>query len=100
MNTVTYRDGETGRPVVSLPREAAADCYHQGACDADVAHWLKQGQAVTWHATDAELRAMLKGWGAWDDLDTADTDTLRGRALWLAACDIAEDPDSYADEGV
>lgn len=90
---IQHCDGESGRPTVSMTREQAEACSHSGACDADVAFHLDR---VKWHATDAELRKMLKGYGAWDDLADADQKTLRSRMLWLAAGDIRENPEHYA----
>jgi hypothetical protein len=40
----------------------------------------------------------IKRYGAWDDLPTADQTTLRMRALWIAACDINENPEYYPED--
>lgn len=89
----TYFDGLSGAPIVRLSQACVNACSHSGPCDDDVAHWVPR---VEWLADDATLRRSLRECGAWDDLDSADTDTLRSRALWLAACDCKESPDMYA----
>lgn len=85
---ITYYCGDSGRPIVRLTREQAAECSHQGQCDAD----------VEWLADDDRLRKMLNGYGAWDYLETADQHTLRMRALWIAACDINENPEEHEED--
>lgn len=92
---ITYCDSASGRPVVKLTRGQAAEMSHQGQCDADVEYNLDR---VEWLADDNQLRAMLKEYGAWDDLETADQHTLRMRALWVAACDINENPEDYPED--
>lgn len=94
---ITYHDGTSGRPIVRMTRDQAEQMSHQGDCEADVRANMEH---VEWLADDDRLRAMLKEYGAWDDLDTASQETLRMRALWCAACDISENPEDYEeDEG-
>ncbi len=81
-------DGLSGRLIVTVPPEAIDACSHQGACDDDVAHWISR---VQWSATRADLVACLRECGAWKDLDTVDTDTLKARALWMLCCDAREE---------
>lgn len=74
-----------------LPNECVTDCSHSGACDSDVEYWVNK-----LHFTEAieavrELAVRhLREYGAWDDLDTADTETLAQRILWIAAGDVKE----------
>lgn len=92
---ITYCDSASGREVVRLTREQAEQMSHQGQCDADVEYNLDR---VVWLADDDQLRSMLKEYGAWDDLETADQSTLRMRALWVSACDINESPEDYPED--
>ena len=89
---IIYDSGKSGRALVTVPREAVRACSHQGDCLADVQAWLPKCR--DW-AADATLRAELKEYGAWDDLDTATTETLRERVLWCACGDIRENPRMY-----
>ena len=72
--------GETGHVLARVPERAIYDCAHQGPCDDDVAYWLTRTE---WVGDDDDLRCFLKGYGAWDDLQTCPQETLRGRALWV-----------------
>jgi hypothetical protein len=93
---IDHYDGESGKPLLSMTRAAASDCSTPGqAADQSVAFWLNK---VTWIADDATLRACLDRYGAWDDLDTADIDTIKSRVLWIAACDWREESDREIDE--
>lgn len=85
---LTLYDGESGIAIVRVPPEAIDDCSHQGQCDDDVKHWITR---VEWLSTRADLARMLKGYGAWEDLDSADLDTLKARALWVLACNAREE---------
>lgn len=81
----TYYDETSGREIVRLTEEAIDDCGRGGGSkDEAVAYHVTR---VEWIATDDDLRAMLREYGAWDDLTLADTELLRSRALWCAACD-------------
>ena len=95
--TRTYCDGLSGAEIVTMPQACAEECSSQGACDAAVARWIDR---VTWHADDNGLRRSLRECGAWDDLATADTETLRERALWVAACDLRENDREDARGGL
>lgn len=83
-------DGATGRELFRAPLEAIEACSASGPVDDAVAHWRER---VQWAADDAELRRTLREYGAWDDLDTCDTDTLRERTLFVGCGAMADDPD-------
>jgi hypothetical protein len=71
--------------------ECIAECSHSGQCALDVEFWrkrLKFAEALEPIRPLAER--YLKEFGAWDDLSTADIDTLADRILWTACNDIAE----------
>jgi len=96
MRSYTHFDGSSGAPIVRLSQEAADDCSAPGQdASESCAYWLSR---VEWLATADTLRSHLREYGAWDDLDTADEDTLRSRALWVAACDCREEPDLFAED--
>lgn len=86
-----YCDGESGEHLVTFPAECGMDCSTPGQpADDSVAAWLRDDRVV-WVADVAVLRLVLKGYGAWEDLDTADEDTIKGRILWLGACEMREE---------
>jgi hypothetical protein len=72
--------------------EQAQSASHQGQCDEDVAALLRVPEiAAQFDAMDPDtIRAGLSEYGAWDTLELADDEQNRHRALWSAACDIAE----------
>jgi len=84
--------GSSGAHLCTIPKNAIKECAHSGPCDVDVAEWLPK--VKDW-AIDGELCAELKEYGAWEDLDEADTETIRSRILWVACGNIAEDPRCY-----
>lgn len=86
-----HYDGESGKHLVSMPEECALDCSVPGqSADESVSHWLKDSRVV-WYASEETLRHSLRGFGAWDDLETVDLCTIKSRVLWIAACDYREE---------
>ena len=82
-----------------LPLSVALECSTPGqAADDSVAAALRDSRVADW-AADSTVRQALRGYGAWDDLDTASRETLRTRALWVAACAIREQPADYMPWG-
>lgn len=73
---------------LELPIQALTDCYHQGACDADVYYWVDR---VTIDVEPSPLATELKEYGAWDERELSDHEQNKCRILWLAAA-------SYHDE--
>lgn len=75
----------------SIPGECINACSASGAVDDAVEYWRK---ALNLSAVLEPVRPLveryLKEFGAWDDLATADIDTLANRVLWSACRDIAE----------
>lgn len=85
---IDHYDGDSGALLLTMPKRCALDCSTPGQpADESVAYWLPR---VVWHASEEVLRRSLWGYGAWDDLDTAEIDTIKGRVLWLAAGDWRE----------
>ena len=64
------------------------DCSAPGSADEAVAYVLS---AYTVTGDPADCRAMLKGYGAWDDEELADHDENLARLVWLTGCGLAED---------
>jgi hypothetical protein len=81
----TYSDSLSGM-------EDACAMSHPGDCTADVAAAVDR---LEWIADDDDLRAMLREFGAWDDLADASQRKLRERAAWVAAGDIRAEPEAY-----
>lgn len=82
------------RFTIDMPREAALDCSHQGACDEDVSHWAPKLK-ITAHngmpATCDQIRKELKEYGAWDAEELADDEANLHRIVWCAACNIRDE---------
>ena len=93
----------SGRPIsLRLTLDEAQSCSHPGQCDADIDYLLLSdgisAQVSTW---DPEtLRAELAEYGAWDwdEEELADHEENTRRMVWLACCDVAENPKDYGEE--
>lgn len=73
-----------------IPDEALKECSAQGSVDPGVEYWRTTlGFTVP---RDLAIR-YLREFGAWDDLDTVDQETLDRRVLWMACCDLKESGD-------
>ena len=73
---------------LAMPKEAVADCYHQGQCDEDVAFWatkIPRPESIT----PELLRTELKEY--WDENELADDDANWNRIIWLAAAQIQDE---------
>ena len=70
-----------------FPAQCIAECSGPGSVDSAVEYWVNRLHFDP--PRDLAIR-YLREYGAWDDLDTADSDTLAQRVLWTACCDIAE----------
>jgi len=93
--TYTYMDGLSGKEIVRMTMGQAEAMSHSGDCEDDVIATMPE---LEWIGTLDDIRADLKECGAWDDLETADEETLRTRAAWIAAGSISESPDTYRDD--
>jgi hypothetical protein len=80
--------------------EDAQSCSHPGRCDADVEALMDQDHISEQLAKIAPdtLREELREYGAWDSAELADHDANLMRLVWIAACDVAEDPDFYRED--
>lgn len=84
-------DGLRGHEI-EMTLEEAQSCSHQGQCSQDVEFLLSQPHIKSQFAnfTADQIKESLKESGAWEDEDLQDEETNQQRALWFAACDIAE----------
>lgn len=89
-----YFDGLRGLGI-EMTIGQALSCSHQGSCDSDVAAMLKRPEiAFQFDTLGAEvIRDGLRESGAWDSEELQDDEQNRARALWMAACDIRENPE-------
>ena len=80
------------RFAITMTLGQAKAASHAGSCDEDVAILSKQSGIVKQlKAIDPDdLRAELKGYGAWDEEDLADHDANVLRILWIAAGEITD----------
>lgn len=100
MSTYTWQSG-SGRICITFANlDQCRQCAHPGPADLDVAD-LSTDPAIAAQlaAIDAtELARELKDYGAWADAELEDHAQNLQRVLWLAACDVHEQPDLYKDE--
>lgn len=78
--------------------EDAQACSHPGDCEADVrALMATRHIADQLKEIDAETaREVLWDYGAWNDDELSDHEANLRRIVWLACCDVAENPEDYA----
>jgi hypothetical protein len=93
----------SGRPLtLRLSLDDAQSCSHQGWCDQDVADLLRLDriidQVAMWEPEI--LAAELGEYGAWDVSELTDHDTNVERMIWIACCDVSENPDDYREDEV
>lgn len=98
-STLTWEAGSGRRLSLILTLDDARSCSHQGQCDSDVSDLMSldriSQQLEAWDPQ--ELSAELAEYGAWDSKELADHDANLTRMVWLACCDVAENPAYYAD---
>jgi hypothetical protein len=76
------------RFTLEIPYAAVSACSHQGDCSEDVKSWFTKIVRPTECTPDA-LRAELKEYGAWENLD--DDDLNWQRVIWVACCNLKEE---------
>ena len=75
----------------SFPADCIAECSASGAVDNAVEYWRnKLNLSAALEPVRPIVERYLKEFGVWDDLQTADIDTLANRVLWIACGDIRE----------
>lgn len=85
----------SGRIQLCMAYDQATGASHPGPCDADV-QALSEAPEIKAQldAIDpAALREELKEFGAWEDHELEDHAENLQRVLWIAAGDIAENPE-------
>jgi len=99
--THIWEAGSGRRLSLSLTLDEAKSCSHAGRCDDDVA-WLMaqphiEAQTAQWDP--AILAAELREYGAWESDELADHKVNVSRMVWMACCDVAEQPEVYVMDG-
>ena len=89
------KTAQFNRFALDLPDDAAASCYHQGACDSDVEYWSNRVTRPD-EITPEKLAAELKEYGAWDAEELADDAANWCRIIWLAAGNIQDEEKAEA----
>ena len=91
----------SGRFSLTFPTlEDAQYCSHQGDCLPEV----QETVGLDWMASQLEnidpdvLRSELSEYGAWGSDELVNHADNLERIVWLAANDVAESPDTYAEE--
>jgi hypothetical protein len=75
----------------SFPADCIESCSASGSVDDAVEFWRNRlGFVSALESHRARVEAFLGEFGAWDDLRTADMETLADRVLWIACGDIRE----------
>lgn len=79
-----------------FPANCIKACSASGSVDNAVGYWrtmLNFAAAIAPHRKLVER--YLREFGAWDDLKTANIETLADRVLWIACCEIHEQGEWY-----
>lgn len=83
--------------VVAMPAAAVAECSAPGRRDEAVARWAREIERPK-ECTPDVLRDELRDSGAWDGEELSDDAANWERIIWIAACNIKEDPLSYEED--
>jgi hypothetical protein len=80
--------------------EQAQSCFHSGPCDGDVLALSQEpGMYAQLMSLDySAVRRELAEYGAWDAIELSDHAANLQRLLWIAASDVAEQPENYAED--
>ncbi len=74
-----------------FPQECIDDCGASGQADEAVEYWRKELKFVeALEPVESLARDYLREYGAWDDLDEADLETIANRILWMACGEMHE----------
>lgn len=96
MSTYYWTCG-SGRLNLELTLDEAESCNHSDDCEADVLDLMREPHiaAQLSKLPPAHVAAELREYGAWEPEELADHDANCKRLLWLACCDVSENPDTY-----
>lgn len=77
---------------ITMTQAQAESANHPGQCDGDVAVLLTMPaiKSQLRRISDADLRAELKEYGAWNDEELGDRKKNEARIIWIAAGHIVE----------
>lgn len=95
-----------GRFELRLPGACVLDCSHSGPCDDDVAHCVPEIRAQIERdgfanaPTPDTIREELRDCGAWGAEELADDDANFSRLVWIAAGNVADEPQPDCSEPV
>lgn len=89
----------SGRPIhLDITLDDAKACSHPGQCDADVAELINldriSQQLDAWDP--GALAGELHEYGAWDWPELENHEDNIQRMVWIACCDVVENPSDYA----
>lgn len=73
-----------------IPAMCIEDCSASGDVTESVKFWVRR---LSFAPPRDLTERYLKEFGAWEDLKTADDETLAMRVLWSACCEISEQGD-------
>lgn len=77
-----------GQCLRDIPTDAVNDCTRPGVDATDnVLYWIHK---LDFTVPRESAVAYLREFGAWDDLDTADDETIAVRVFWTACGDIKD----------
>jgi hypothetical protein len=82
----------SGRIALYITKTQAAQGYHSGSCDADIAELMQVPKVRRQldKLDPALVSEELKEYGAWDEEERKDHEQNKARLLWLACGDIVE----------
>ena len=81
---------------IEMPKDAVSDIAQQGSNDEAVSYWQPK---IKINATQDQIRAELKEYGAWESEELKDDAQNLKRILWIGAWNIHEESESWAGPG-
>jgi hypothetical protein len=95
----TYTHFTDYRATLRLTQDDIASVPQSGPADDAIAALRRDPriESQLQAANMADVRLHLRGYGAWDEAELADDEASRDRWLWLAICDVREEPEFYSD---
>jgi folate-binding Fe-S cluster repair protein YgfZ len=81
------------RFTIGMTKAQALSASHSGRCDEDVAALTRNPRIASQlrHISAKDIRAELKEYGAWSNIDLEDDEENKHRIVWIAACNIREE---------
>ena len=92
---MTYKYFGIDGIVLEIPQQVVDQCATSGSNDDAIANWAK---ILEWpDGCDERLRKHLAQYGTWSQIELADDDANKERALWNACWDIIDYPESCCE---